>query len=113
MLAAAGLALAALAAAEAAGLTIILDGVSSPVKPSSDARVQIRTNPGATCSITVRDKSGPSKAPGLGPQTADANGHVTWGWRVGSNAARGRWPILIVCQQKHQRAELRTSFDVR
>ncbi len=38
--------------------------------------------PGAQCSIVVRYKSGPSQAQGLGAKKADADGDVSWSWKV-------------------------------
>jgi len=58
-------------------------------------------------------KSGPSRAKGLGPKTADVKGGVVWQWRVGSNTTPGQWPIDVTCQQGEARGDLRTSFEVR
>ena len=102
-----------LARAWAADLAISIISLSSPVAPFSDATLQIRSSPGARCTITVLYKSGPSRARGLYPQTADGTGRVTWRWRVGSNTTPGRWPIVVTCEQDGNRGELRTTFDVR
>ena len=97
----------------AAELSISVISLSSPVSPSADATIQIQTTPGANCSITVRYKSGPSKAKGLYPQTADSKGRVTWRWRVGSNTTPGRWPIIVTCEKARDGGVLRTGFEVR
>ncbi len=67
------------------------------VRRGATATVAARTAPGAQCSIVVRYKSGPSKAQGLGPKIADANGNVSWSWKVGTNTTPGAWPVTITC----------------
>jgi len=75
----AALALAATAVvAWAADLPISLVSLSSPVAPFSDATLEIRTSPGATCAITVSYKSGPSRAKGLVPRVADGRGRTAF-----------------------------------
>lgn len=98
---------------QAGELPISLVSLSSPVVASRDASIQVQTSPGAKCSITVQYKSGPSRAKGLYPQTADGRGRVAWRWRVGSNTTPGRWPIVVRCEQGGNGGELRTSFEVR
>lgn len=49
----------------AADLPVAVIALSSPVAPSSDAKLEMQTTPGASCAITVRYKSGPSRAKGL------------------------------------------------
>ena len=100
-------------AVQAADLPISVVSLTSPAVPFSDATVTIQTSPGANCSITVIYKSGPSRARGLDPQTADGRGRITWQWRVGSNTTPGRWPIVVGCEKGGDRGELRTSFEVR
>ena len=73
----------------AADLRVSVVSLSSPAAPSSDATLEIQTTPGASCSITVLYKSGPSRAKGLGPKMADGKGRVVWQWRMGSTQRRG------------------------
>ena len=97
----------------AADLPISVVSVSSPVAPFSDATLEIQTAPGATCAVTVHYKSGPSRAKGLVPKTADGRGRIVWRWRVGSNTTPGRWPIDVTCEKGETRGDVRTSFGVR
>lgn len=97
----------------AADLPVSLVSLSSPIAPFADATLQIQTTPGANCRITVLYKSGPSRAKGLFPQSADAQGRIAWTWRVGSNTTPGRWPIVVTCEKSGDEGELRTSFEVR
>src|SRR5438552_1367136 len=60
-----------------------LVSLTSPVSPGNDATITITTAPNAKCQITVLYKSGPSKAQGLFPKSADSQGQVSWTWRVG------------------------------
>jgi micrococcal nuclease len=65
------------------------------VYPGDYASVTVQTKPGAIGTIEVVYKSGPSKAKGLDPTTADPSGRITWTWKVGTNTSRGDWPITI------------------
>jgi len=67
------------------------------VNRGSIATVTIQAPPGATCSITVRYKSGPSKAKGLEPRQVGPDGRLTWSWTVGTNTTPGDWPVSIRC----------------
>lgn len=97
----------------AADLAVSFVSVSSPVAAFSDAQVQVQTSPGAVCDIVVTYKSGPSRARGLHPVAADDRGRVAWQWRVGSNTTPGHWPIVVSCAKGNERAEARSSFQVR
>jgi len=97
----------------AAGLSVSLVQLSSPVAPFTDATITVKTAPAASCAITVLYESGPSRAKGLDPKLADRSGFVQWRWRVGSNTTPGRWPIVVTCEHEGNRGELRTVLEVR
>ena len=97
----------------AADLRVSVVSLSSPAAPSSDATLEIQTTPGASCSLTVHYKSGPSRAKGLVPKAADGKGRVARTWRVGSNTTPGKWPIEVSCQKGETRGSVRASFEVR
>lgn len=67
------------------------------VRRGATASVAIKTTAKASCSISVRYKSGPSKAQGLGTKQADANGKISWAWKVGTRTTSGSWPVVITC----------------
>jgi hypothetical protein len=98
--------------ARAADLPVTLISVTSPAAPFSDATLTVSTAPGASCSIVVHYKSGPSRAKGLIPKVASSSGRVSWTWRVGSNTTPGRWPIVVTCEKGADHGDLRTSFQV-
>jgi competence protein ComEC len=77
--------------------TVEIVSVSSPVSQGANATLDAKTSPNASCTITVYYKSGPSKASGLGPKTADAGGLVSWTWKVGANTTLGSWRIEVTC----------------
>jgi beta-lactamase superfamily II metal-dependent hydrolase len=83
--------------------------VTSPVSKGATATLTAKTSPGAACTITVYYKSGPSKASGLGSQTADASGLVSWTWKVGIHTSSGTWRIVVNCAGLTQE----TSFKVQ
>lgn len=76
---------------------ITITSVTSPVNPGATATATAHAAGGASCSITVIYKSGPSSAQGLGPETADGSGAVSWTWTVGSRTTPGSWPVTVTC----------------
>jgi hypothetical protein len=85
------------AAPTAAGATTQIISVTSPVARNANATVRVQTVASASCTIVVQYASGPSKARGLEPKTADGAGAVAWTWVVGPNTTRGTWPITVTC----------------
>lgn len=77
--------------------TASIEVVSSnlDVSPGQYASVTIKTSPGATGSIEVDYKSGPSSADGLETKTAGRSGRITWQWMVGTRTTPGKWPVKI------------------
>ncbi|MAG37472.1 MAG: hypothetical protein CL878_14650 [Dehalococcoidia bacterium] len=67
------------------------------VARGSPVSVAAQVMPGAPCLITVVYDSGPSRAAGLQPKVADAEGEVAWSWTVETAAPVGRWPVHILC----------------
>lgn len=82
------------------GKTLEIVSVTSPIGRGSTATLVANAWPGAPCAITVIYKSGPSKAKGLEPKTAGADGRVAWSWTVGSRTTPGPWPITVTCGDK-------------
>lgn len=99
--------------ATAQQLQVRLVNVTSPAPPGKDATLTVQTAPRAACKIAVQYDSGPSKAKGLEPKSADAKGNVRWTWRVGARTKKGTWPITVTCSLKGQQARLETALDVR
>ncbi|CAH1223922.1 hypothetical protein PAECIP111891_05584 [Paenibacillus allorhizoplanae] len=75
--------------------SIQIISVSSPAPRNSTATLKAKVAPGATASIVVHYKSGPSTAAGLESKKADSNGNVSWSWRVGGNTTLGSWRITV------------------
>ncbi len=83
--------------------TQVLKILSYPetVSPRQEAVVAIQGKPYTEYRITVRYKSGPSQAAGLEPKITDAEGNVSWTWRIGSRTSQGTYPIEIAgCGEK-------------
>jgi hypothetical protein len=93
-------------------LAVKLVSVTSPARPGTDATIVVATAPNAECTITVIYKSGASRAKGLVPETADAQGKLAWTWRVGTRTTPGTWPIIVTCSSGARSGKLETSFDV-
>lgn len=64
--------------------TVKIVSVTSPAARNSTATLKAKVAPGATATIVVHYKSGPSTAAGLEPKKADSDGNVSWSWRVGA-----------------------------
>lgn len=87
--------------------------LTSPVSPGNPASMTIKTVANAGCRITVQYLSGPSKAKGLAPKTANSQGQLTWTWLVGSRTTPGTWPIVVTCSKGQIQGSLKTSFMVQ
>lgn len=99
--------------AHAQRVAVALVSLTSPVSPGGTATITVQTMPGARCLITVRYKSGPSRAAGLASKMADSKGRASWTWRVGTRTTPGEWPIFVTCSSGEEEATLETSFVVR
>ncbi len=85
----------------------------SPVSPGNAASITVKTAPTVACTITVTYKSGPSRARGLVPKTADEDGIVGWAWIVGTQTTPGEWPITVTCSEGGKQETLEISFVVQ
>jgi hypothetical protein len=94
-------------------LTLEIASVTSPVKRGASATLTAKTAPGVNCTIIVYYKSGPSKASGLGPKTADAEGNVSWTWKVGTTTSPGTWGIFVTATLGDQTVTQETTFTVQ
>ena len=59
------------------------------------ATVSIVGKPNTKYTITVYYKSGASTAEGLEPKTSDANGNVSWTWKIGGRTSPGTYRLVI------------------
>lgn len=73
----------------------IIVSFTETVNQGEKATVCIKGKPGAEYTITVYYKSGPATASGLEPAVADADGYVTWTWKVGGRTTPGTYEIVI------------------
>ena len=74
---------------------ITVQSLTSPVRRGSTAYMEIQGIPGEEYSITRYYASSVSKAADLVPKIADANGLVTWKWKVGARTAPGTYKITV------------------
>jgi micrococcal nuclease len=72
----------------------------------------MHTQPGAACTIAVLYKSGASRAAGLDPQIADAQGIVRWSWQVGGRTTVGTWRIMVTARAGDATAAQEIPFPV-
>ncbi len=74
---------------------IQLKSITSPVARGQKATVEIIGKPNTEYTISVIYSSGPSKAQGLEPAVSDADGQVSWTWRIGASTSTGKKEITI------------------
>lgn len=74
-----------------------LQVVSYPerIRRNEVGTVVIQGKPNTVYSISVYYKSGASKAEGLETKTSDANGRVSWSWKVGPKTSEGTFKIVV------------------
>lgn len=75
--------------------TITEISVTSPIAPNSIATLTAKVLPNTEYDIEVYYSSGASKAQGLEPKTSDANGNISWSWKVGQRTKAGTYQIVI------------------
>lgn len=81
-----------------------VQSLTSPVNPGSNAGVTVRTNPEATCKITVVYNKIASKDSGLVDKKADEYGMVDWTWTVEESVPVGKWPVTVTCSLDEKRS---------
>ena len=97
---------------DTASLGASVQTITSPVVPGSNASIMVKTNPEATCTITVVYDKTPSKDSGLVQKTADEYGLVEWTWTVESSTPLGNWPVEVTCANKKNTAVVRNDLRV-
>ncbi len=86
--------------------------LTSPVLAGEMATLQIQTEPGAKCSVAVYEEYERSEHPDLVTQNADANGLVTWKWRVYKDTPAGSWLIRVKAKTEEDPASIETTYRV-
>ncbi len=99
--------------ASGTAVTVRITSLTTPIGRGAIASLHASTRAGALCTITVQYKSGPSKAAGLGPQTAGPSGALLWSWKIGSNTTLGHWPITVRCAAGSRSASATTYLTVQ
>ena len=74
---------------------IQLISLTSPVQVNNEATIKIQGKANTRYSISVYYSSGASTAKGLEAKDSDANGNVSWTWKVGGRTKPGTYRIEI------------------
>lgn len=82
-------------AAPAESETLRLVSVTSPVGRNSSATVVIQGAPNTRYEISVYYSTTASTAKGLEPASTDANGNLSWTWKVGGRTKAGEHKIVV------------------
>lgn len=96
----------------AAGLTVQLVSITSPVPPGGRVSLIVATEPGAACTGQRQGHSGDELS--LQSSVAGSNGQVKWSWpiRSGSHPVGVR-SVRVTCTKGNRQGSLSTAFDVR
>ena len=70
--------------------------LTSKASINNDATLEILGKPNTKYRISVYYKTKPSHAKGLVEKESDANGYVSWTWRVGASVQPGSYQIQVV-----------------
>ena len=77
-------------------IKVVSSGTNVYSYPGGQVNLSITTSPYAICSFLVSyGRSTPSKSAGIIPHTANAQGMVSWTWRVDNDAHTGSWPLTL------------------
>lgn len=74
-------------------ITVISD--PSPVTRNEEATLMVKGAPNSDAYIYVYYSSGASKAKGLDAKTTDADGYVSWTWKIGIKTKAGTYSITV------------------
>jgi hypothetical protein len=84
--------------AGSSGSTVTITSVIASIAHGNDEMLRAHTAPGKACTLTVVLPSGyTSEASGLGADTADASGTLTWNWWVSSDTDPGLAHATVTC----------------
>ena len=72
-----------------------LVSLTEEVRRGTDATLTMVGRPLTEYTATVIYRTGPSVAGGLGAAISDADGNISWTWRVGSNTTPGTYSITV------------------
>lgn len=92
---------------------ITVENVTSPVAPGQNASIMVKTNPGATCSISVVYGTNASKDSGLIDKKADEYGLAEWTWSLEPSVPLGNWPVKVTCANAKKSAVVQNDLQVK
>jgi len=98
--------------ATAASLSVRFTTLRTPVARGGTAAATVHTAPDALCSIRVVYDGVRSQAAGLGSRYANANGNVSWSWKVPQATPTGSWPVAVTCQSGSRSGQATRSLSV-
>lgn len=91
---------------------VVLQSLTTPLKPPANAALNIKTTPGAACKIDVKYNNVAAQDAGLVPKIADEFGLVQWTWSVPSGIVPGKWPVEATCANTKNSGYYRAELEV-
>jgi hypothetical protein len=96
----------------AAGLTVHLVSITSPVPPGGRVILIVTTEPGAACIGQRQGHSGDELS--LQSSIAGSSGQVQWSWPIRSGLHPvGVRSVRVICTKANRQGSLSTAFDAR
>lgn len=95
-----------------AAVGVSVQMITSPITPGMNAMVTIKTNPLATCKISVIYNNVPSTDSGLAEKKADDYGVATWTWTVPKETPLGAWPVKVDCANEKKSGTVTTNLTL-
>ncbi|MEW4368655.1 TadE/TadG family type IV pilus assembly protein [Paenibacillus kandeliae] len=87
---------------EKTGVKVV--SVPSPAHPESLISIAATAPPNSKIHLEVSYKSGSSTAQGLGDAMSDADGNITWTWKIPSSATEG-WATYVLTTEDGQKIQ--------
>ena len=91
---------------------VVLQYMTTPLKPPANAALNAKTNAGATCTISVKYNNVAAEDTGLVQKTADEFGLVQWTWSVPVGTPLGSWPVEITCTNEKNSGYYKAALEL-
>lgn len=91
---------------------VVLQFITSPLKPPANASINIKTTGGAACRIDVKYNDVAAQDTGLVPKIADEFGLVQWSWSIPAGTPVGKWPVEVTCANQKNSGYYKATLEL-
>lgn len=78
---------------------VSIQSISSPINQGDVVNITTRSNPGASCNITVTLNKQKYSDSSLVKKNTDEYGMVSWSWPTSSFTPSGKWSVEVLCSK--------------